>query len=302
MGVGMAHHEPVRPSGVQGRRVHLQRPRACGARRSASRCAHRPRRPSWAPRCSCSGAAARAPRSAPPRTRATRSSATARRSTCSSTTPRPRATGSLRHRAQAERAARRHLPADRRARAALHLHARPPRARRPEPGGRARDDGRAVVPSRGRPGAVGGQAVPHRPQRAADRALRPGLPLRRRGPEGERSCSCGCSSAPATRVPGTSTRTRTATRTPRACGTSRRAACAPTSALAERARHFDSLPEVQEALEAASTPELACASVDGDAPDTLKAESEMRSTRSPSAATTTSGWTSYVVEVLLGLH
>src|SRR3954464_13972968 len=44
--------------------------------------------------------------------------------------------------------------------------------------------------------------------------------------------------------------------------------------LAERARHFDSLPEVQEALAAASTPELALASVDGDDPETLKAESE----------------------------
>src|SRR3954453_17588199 len=46
------------------------------------------------------------------------------------------------------------------------------------------------------------------------------------------------------------------------------------AALAERARHFDSLPEVQQALEAASTPELATPSVDGDEADTLKAESE----------------------------
>jgi xylose isomerase len=45
-------------------------------------------------------------------------------------------------------------------------------------------------------------------------------------------------------------------------------------ALAERARHFDSLPEVQEALEAASAPELARASVGGDDPETLKSESE----------------------------
>jgi len=42
--------------------------------------------------------------------------------------------------------------------------------------------------------------------------------------------------------------------------------------LAERARHFDSLPEVQEALEAASTPELALASVDGDEAESLKNE------------------------------
>jgi xylose isomerase len=45
-------------------------------------------------------------------------------------------------------------------------------------------------------------------------------------------------------------------------------------ALADKARRFDSLPEVQEALEAASAPELARPSVDGDSPDTLKAEAE----------------------------
>jgi xylose isomerase len=43
-------------------------------------------------------------------------------------------------------------------------------------------------------------------------------------------------------------------------------------ALADAAQRFDALPEVQEALEAASTPELAVASVDGDEPDALKAE------------------------------
>src|SRR3954447_16466367 len=42
--------------------------------------------------------------------------------------------------------------------------------------------------------------------------------------------------------------------------------------LAELAEHFDSLPEVQEAFAAASTPELALASVDGDEADALKAE------------------------------
>ena len=44
--------------------------------------------------------------------------------------------------------------------------------------------------------------------------------------------------------------------------------------LAEKAAHFDSLPEVQDALEAASTPELARTTVDGDEADALKAESE----------------------------
>jgi xylose isomerase len=46
-------------------------------------------------------------------------------------------------------------------------------------------------------------------------------------------------------------------------------------ALAERARRFDELPEVQEALAAASTSELALPSVDrADSPDALKAESD----------------------------
>jgi xylose isomerase len=47
-------------------------------------------------------------------------------------------------------------------------------------------------------------------------------------------------------------------------------------ALAERARHFDALPEVQEALEAAAAPELAQPTTSGstDEADDLKAESE----------------------------
>jgi xylose isomerase len=45
-------------------------------------------------------------------------------------------------------------------------------------------------------------------------------------------------------------------------------------ALAEKAAHFDSLAEVQEALAAASVPELGEASVAGDGPETLKAESD----------------------------
>ncbi len=45
-------------------------------------------------------------------------------------------------------------------------------------------------------------------------------------------------------------------------------------ALADAAQRFDALPEVQEALEAASVAELAVPSVDGDAPDALKAEAD----------------------------
>ena len=43
-------------------------------------------------------------------------------------------------------------------------------------------------------------------------------------------------------------------------------------ALAEAAERFDALPEVQEAMQAASVPELAQPSLDGDSFDTLKAE------------------------------
>jgi xylose isomerase len=45
-------------------------------------------------------------------------------------------------------------------------------------------------------------------------------------------------------------------------------------ALSERARHFDELPEVQEALAAAGTPSLGEASVASDAPEALKAEAD----------------------------
>jgi xylose isomerase len=45
-------------------------------------------------------------------------------------------------------------------------------------------------------------------------------------------------------------------------------------ALAERARHFDSLPEVEEALAAAGALELGRATVDGSGPDELKAEAD----------------------------
>ena len=83
--------------------------------------------------------------------------------------------------AQAERAPRRHSAPDRRSRARLHRDPRAPRDGRAEPGVRARDHERALLLPGGRPGAVAGQALPHRPQRPADRQVRPGLPVRLRG-------------------------------------------------------------------------------------------------------------------------
>jgi xylose isomerase len=74
-------------------------------------------------------------------------------------------------------------------------------------------------------------------------------------------------------------------------------------ALAERARHFDDLPEVQEALAAAGAPNLAEPTVDRgtDAPDALKAEADALD------ALATRGYANerldqLVVDVLLGLR
>jgi xylose isomerase len=73
------------------------------------------------------------------------------------------------------------------------------------------------------------------------------------------------------------------------------------TALAERAAAFDELPAVKEALATAGTPDLALASVDGDNPDTLKAESDALDELA------TRGYYNerldqLVVEVLMGLH
>jgi xylose isomerase len=73
------------------------------------------------------------------------------------------------------------------------------------------------------------------------------------------------------------------------------------TALAERAAAFDELPQVKEALAAASAPDLGQASVDGDDPDTLKAEADALDDLA------TRGYYNerldqLVVEVLMGLH
>jgi xylose isomerase len=73
------------------------------------------------------------------------------------------------------------------------------------------------------------------------------------------------------------------------------------TALAERARAFDELPAVKEALATASAPDLALASVDGDSPDMLKAEADALDELA------TRGYYNerldqLVVEVLMGLH
>ena len=106
--------------------------------------------------------------------------------------------------------------------------ARVARHGRAQPRVRPRDDVGADVHPRGRPDAVAREALPHRPQRPAHRQVRPGLPLRLRGHprrllprEAARGLGLG-------RACATSTPTPTAPRTPTACGTSPVAACAPT--------------------------------------------------------------------------
>jgi xylose isomerase len=73
------------------------------------------------------------------------------------------------------------------------------------------------------------------------------------------------------------------------------------TALAERAKAFDELPQVKEALAAASAPELAQASVDGDDPDTLKAESDALD-QLAERGYYNEALDQLVVEVLMGLH
>ena len=98
--------------------------------------------------------------------------------------PRPGLRHALRHRAQAQRTARRHLSADRRPRAGLHQRLDSPEMVGVNPEFAHETMAGLSLRPRRRPGAVGRQAVPHRPQRPAHRALRPGLPLRRGGHQG----------------------------------------------------------------------------------------------------------------------
>ena len=85
-------HEHFHPPGLQGRRVHLERPRRCAASGCARCCATSTWPPSWAPRRSSCGAAARAPSTTAPRTSTPRSTVTARASTRWPATSRTRAT------------------------------------------------------------------------------------------------------------------------------------------------------------------------------------------------------------------
>jgi len=73
------------------------------------------------------------------------------------------------------------------------------------------------------------------------------------------------------------------------------------TALAERAAAFDQLPQVKEALAAASAPDLGRPSVDGDDPDTLKAEADALDELAKRGYYN-ERLDQLVVEVLMGLH
>ena len=184
----------------------------------------------------------------------------------------PRATTAIRHGGEAERAARRHLPATVGPRLRSSRRSISPEMVGVNPEVAPRDDGRPQLlhasRRRSRPGSSSTSTSTTRSPAASTRT---------------------CASAPSTSrhfflvklleeagYDGPRHFDAHAYRTEDAEGVWDFAAgCMRTYlALAERARHFDALPEVQEALAAASTPELAEPSVSGDGADALKAEAD----------------------------
>ena len=268
--------EPVRPARVQGRRVHVERPPRAPRRdrqgdardRPGRRARRRDVRLLGRPRGHRDGRREGPARRARPLPRGGRRAVRVRR--------RPGLRHALRDRAEAERAARRHLPADRRARAALHLDARSG----PEMVGVNPEVAHETMAGLSFHHAVG-QAlwagklfhIDLNAQRIGryDQDFRFGAEdlkeafllvrlLERAGYDGPRHFDAH------------------AYRNEDADGVWEFArGCMRTYlALAERARQFDALPEVQEALAAASAPELGEASttLGADEADTLKAEAD----------------------------
>ena len=174
------HHEPVHAPGLQGRRVHRQRPRGAPLRAAEGDARDRPGRRAGGAHLRLLGrargrgggrrqAGARRARALPGGDRLPlRLRARPRATTCASRWSR----------SPTSRAATSSCPTVGHMLAFIERLEQPGDGRR-EPRGRPRHDGRAVLPARRGAGAVGRQAVPHRPERPADRSLRPGLPLRR---------------------------------------------------------------------------------------------------------------------------
>ena len=240
--------------------LHEQRPRGPPLRAAQGHAQPRPRRRARRAAPTCSGAAARAPRPTPPRTsRAALERYREALDLLAAYVLDQRLRPAVRARAEAERAARRHPAADRRARARLHRDARAHDMVGRQPRGRPRADVQPQLRPRRRAGAVAGQALPHRPQRAARAEVRPGPRLRPRRPARAPSTLVDLlETAPAaTTARATSTTSRCAPRTSTASGCRRRRTCARTCCSRERAAAFRADPEVQEALAAARVAELA---------------------------------------------
>ena len=157
--------------------------------------------------------------------------------------------------------------------------------------------------ARHRPGAVAGQALPHRPQRPARHQVRPGPGVRPRRPAQrllprrparERRPTA----ARPTTGRGTSTTSRRAPRTWTASGRRPRRTCATYLLLKERAAAFRADPEVQAALAAAGVADAARADAGRgrDARRPARRPQRLRGLRRrrrrPSAATASSGSTS----------
>ena len=264
---------------------------------------HRSRRRARRRASTSSGAGARAARPAPPRTR---DALERYREAINFLCGYVRDQGyelQLRHRAQAERAARRHLPAHRRPRAALHHDARPPRDGRRQPRGRARDDGRTRASSTASRRRCGPGKLFHidlNAQRIGrfDQDYRFGAEdlkeafhlvhlLETSGYDGPRHFD-----AHAYRERGRGGR----------LGLRRAAACAPISRWRRSPAQFDASDAIRRRGRRRSVDELAEPSVGRTRrePPRRCSASTPTSTRSPRAATTTSGSTSWSSDLLLG--
>ena len=221
--------EPVLAPGVPRRRLHQQRPRRTPLRDPQGRRPDRPRAPSSAPRSFVAwGGREGAESGAAKDVRAALDRYKEAFDMLGAVRPRAGLRHPVRDRAQAQRAARRHPAADDRPRAGVHQRARAPRDGRPQPGGRARGDGRRSTTRTASPRRCGTASSSTststaRPARASTRtcASAPATRAARSGPSTS-------SRTVATTGRGTSTSSRRAPRTWTACGPRPRAACATT--------------------------------------------------------------------------
>ena len=149
-------HESLHRSGLQGRRLHRQRPAGAALRDPEDDARDGPRRRARRARSTSSGAGAKARRSTQPRRRSTRSSASARRSTSCASTRASRATscGSRSKPSRTSRAATSTCATVGHYLAFIPTLDASGDGRR-QPRGRARDDGRPELLPRRRAGARG---------------------------------------------------------------------------------------------------------------------------------------------------